>query len=137
MEENAKELFRFVIPGKPKYVNMVRLAIASIAGDIMFDIDAIEDIKISLTEACKLIACHGHEGFCNSYEISCNLYDGKMEIAVTDSCNQYGIHKDIRPCINCPEDGNLSLVVIDSLMDSVEDTSSEEGRRRIVMVKNI
>ncbi len=136
-KNDTNELFRFVIPGKPKYLQMVRLAIASIADEGMFDVDAVEDIKISLTEACKLISCHGHLGFCNFYEINCNLHGGKIEIAVTDSCNEYSLEKDVRPCINCPDDGNLSLVVIESLMDRVEDKKDADGRRTIVMVKSI
>ena len=42
------DTLRFVIPGKPEYMTMVRLAIGSIADTAGFDIDQIEDIKVAL-----------------------------------------------------------------------------------------
>ena len=50
---------KFITPGKPEYLTMVRLAIASIANTAGFDYDAIEDIKTAVEEGCKNVSCHG------------------------------------------------------------------------------
>ena len=50
---------KFVIPGKPEYITMVRLAVGSIADTAGFDYEEIEDIKTAVSEACKNITCHG------------------------------------------------------------------------------
>ena len=50
---------KFIIPGKPEYLTMVRLAIGSVAGVADFNLDEIEDIKTAVGEACKNISCHG------------------------------------------------------------------------------
>ena len=44
------------LPMKAQYVSVARLAASGIAARIGFDIDAIEDIKVSIAEVCnKLI----------------------------------------------------------------------------------
>ena len=48
---------KFIIPGKPAYLTMIRLAISSIATTAGFDLDAIDDIKTAVSEACKNISC--------------------------------------------------------------------------------
>ena len=42
---------KFIIPGKPEYLTMVRLAISSIATTAGFDLDAVEDMKTAVCEA--------------------------------------------------------------------------------------
>ena len=41
---------KFIIPGKPEYLTMVRLALGSIADTAGFDLEEIEDIKTSVQE---------------------------------------------------------------------------------------
>ena len=45
---------KFIIPGKPEYLTMVRLALGSIADTAGFDLEEIEDIKTSVQEACNV-----------------------------------------------------------------------------------
>ena len=47
------DVLNFSIPGKPEYIQMLRLAIGSIAGKSGFDVEKIEDIKVAVAEACK------------------------------------------------------------------------------------
>ena len=130
------DLLRFSIPGKPDYVQMVRLAIASVAGKAKFDMEAIEDIKVSVGEACKNITCHGHEGWAASYGVDCELFDTRIVITVTDNCGCHDLVKGERPCRVCPDEGNLAIFVIQSLMDEAEFTEDDEGNKCIRMVKN-
>lgn len=61
---------QFVIPGKPQYITIVRLAVGSAANTAGFDVEEIEDIKTAVGEACKNISCHGSEGFAEQYQVT-------------------------------------------------------------------
>ena len=130
------DVLKFSIPGKPEYVQMVRLAIASIAGKANFDVDAVEDIKEAVAEGCKIVFCHGFEGFSNSYEITCEIEEDKMTILLNDSCCGRGLVKSDMPCVKCPDDGELAVAVMDSLMDEVEVKADDDGNKSIMMVKS-
>ncbi len=49
------DLITLKIPAKPEYVMITRLTSAAIASRIGFDVDEIEDIKMSIAEAIILI----------------------------------------------------------------------------------
>lgn len=127
---------RFEIPGKPAYLTMVRLALSSVATTAGFDLDDIEDIKTAVTEACKQISCHGFTGFSDKYEVVLSVEDRKMTVKVTDECSQHHLEKLDKPCQQCPQDGDLSVMVIKSLMSEVEvGTNETNGRKMIKMTK--
>ena len=126
---------KFVIPGKPEYLTMVRLAISSIASTAGFDVEEVEDIKTAGCEACKNISCHGSEGFSDQYEVECSVSQGYIEIRVKDDCDEHTLAKESKPCRKCPSEGNIGVFVIESLMNEVEFGLGEDGRKFIHMVK--
>jgi len=130
------DVLKFSIPGKPEYVQMVRLAIASIAGKANFDVDAVEDIKEAVAEASKIVFCHGNEGFSTSYEIVCEIEENSMTITASDACSEHNLVKSSKPCCKCPDEGNLAVEVMKSLMDNVEVGFDPDGNKIIKMVKN-
>lgn len=129
------DILTFSIPGKPEYVQMVRLAIGSIANKAEFDVEKVDDIEVAVGEAFKLVTCHGHDGWGEKYELEVKVNEDKMEIKVSDNCVTHDIEKTCRQCARCPEDGDLSVFVMNSLMDEIEMMSSENGNRSIRMVK--
>lgn len=129
------DILKFTIPGKPEYLTMVRLAIGSIAATAGFDLDTAEDIKTAVSEACKLISCHGFDGFSDKYELKCNVENGRIEIIISDRCEAHTLEKYAKPCRNCPQDGDLGVFVIQSLMNEVEIGKQEDGQKSIRMVK--
>lgn len=129
------DVLKFSIPGKPKYVQMVRLAIASIAGQFGFDIEKVEDMTVAVSEACKLVTCHGQEKFSENYDVIVEIEGERIIITVSDFSSGHNIEKGFRQCMQCPEEGNLAQFVIDSLMDSVETIENEKGNKSIKMVK--
>ena len=130
------DVLKFSIPGKPEYVQMVRLAIASIAGKANFDVDAVEDIKEAVAEASKITFCHGHEGFSSCYEIVCEIEENGMAITLSDVCSGHNLVKSNKPCDKCPDEGNLAVEVMKTLMDSVDIEVEPSGNKIIKMVKN-
>ena len=79
---------KFIIPGKPEYLTMVRLALGSIADTAGFDLEEIEAIKTSVQEACKAICCHGKDGVAGEYTLECTLGEEALEISITDTGKQ-------------------------------------------------
>ena len=125
----------FVIPGKPEYITMVRLAVGSAADNAGFNIDQIEDIKNAVGEACKNICCHGSEGWAEEFQVECLIDDEKMEIYVKDKSTEHNVKKLYKPCLDCPNEGDLALFVITSLMDKLEIIKGENCKNTIKMVK--
>ena len=130
------DVLKFSIPGKPEYVQMVRLAIASIAGKADFNVDAVEDIKEAVAEACKIVFCHGSLGLSDSYEIICEVENEKITITASDACSKGKRLDGAKACSKCPDEGNLAVPVMESLMDSVSVEFDEGGNKIIKMVKN-
>ena len=131
------DTLRFVIPGKPEYFTMVRLAVGSVAATAGFDVDAVEDVKTAVCEACKNISCHGSECFSDRYEVACRVAPGTMEILVRDDCDLHSLAKDRRPCRKCPSEGNIGVFVMESLMSEVSFGTGEDGRKFIRMTKQV
>lgn len=129
---------KFIIPGKPEYLTMVRLAISSVATTASFDLDAIEDIKTSVSEGCKFVSCHGFAGFSDEFQVTCSVDKGYLEITIKDECGTHGLTKGVhQTCKCCPQEGDIGVFVIESLMDEVEFTNDGKGRKTIRMVKRL
>ena len=126
---------KFMIPGKPAYLTMVRLAIGSVADTAGFDYEEIEDIKTAVSEACKNVACHGYDGFAEEYTVECVAEEGNLEIYVSDISDNHLLEKLSKPCRDCPNEGNLGIYVAQSLMTNVELIDNEQGKKTIKMVK--
>lgn len=125
----------FKIPGKPAYITMVRLAIGSIADTAGFDMDEIDDIKTAVGEACKEIACHGKEGTSSEYTVECVLEEGHLDIFVTDTTNRETLKDVSMKCRDCPNEGDLGMFMIRSIMNEVQVFTGPEGNKTIKMVK--
>lgn len=130
------DLLKFSIPGKPDYVKMVRIAIASLASNTGFNVEAIDDIKVAVSEACKFVTCHGYEGWSNRYDVVCEIREDKIVITVEDSREGHDIIKNSQSCTNCPSEGELGVFIIETLMDEIEIQEKSDGCKRIKMVKN-
>ena len=126
---------KFTVPGKPEYLTMVRLAISSIATTAGFDLEAVEDMKTAVSEACKNISCHGFSGFSDKYEVECDVETGRMEIIVRDACDAHTLEKTSPQCRNCPNEGDLGIYVIRSLVNTVEFGVCDDGHKVIKLVK--
>ena len=125
----------FNIPGKPIYITMVRLAIGSIADTAGFDLDEIDDIKSAVGEACKEIACHGKEGTAAEYTVDCVIDNKSLEISVTDTSKKETLKDMSMKCRDCPNEGDLGMFMIRSLMNEVEILTGPIGNKTIKMVK--
>lgn len=130
------DLLKFTVPGNPEYIEIVKIAVKSAAGKYGFSLEEIDDIGMAVGEACKLTTCHGFDGWSNSYDIELTIGDENFTILVKDDVCRHEIVKGARPCMDCPNEGNLGLHVIKSLMDEVDIVREEGKKNSIRMVKN-
>ena len=130
------DIIRISMPGKPEYTQALRLAIGSLACQQAFNVEQVEDLKLAVSEACKLVTCHGVDLRPDVYNMTVEMYDSAMQITVTDEGCNFALEKKDRFCENCPGDGNLSLLVVKSLVDDVKVIKNDLGQRTIIMVKN-
>ena len=131
------------IPSMPEFVGVVRLAISGIAARMNFTIDEIEDIKISVSEACTNAIQHAYGTAPNPekdfIDIKAYLTDDNLDIVVKD----YGQGFDLS-IIGTPEQREkskekmglgLGLTFIKSLMDNANFESVEGQGTTIQMSK--
>jgi len=129
------DILKFSVPGKPEYVGTVRLAISSLANCAGFDIEAVEDIKVAVSEACTNVVCHGKPNREECYEVACEVGDGRMIISVVDRAGGYDITKYQCPAMDQPKEGGLGIFIIKALMDEVDIFSELGMGTSIKMVK--
>lgn len=129
------DILKLSVPGKPEYVGMVRLAISSLANHAGFDIEAIEDIKVAVSEACTNVVCHGQVGYCQSYEVVCEIGNNKLIISIVDQAGGYDTADYKEPEIECLKEGGLGIFIIKTLMDEVTILSELGTGTSIQMIK--
>ena len=136
-----RENFKLIVPGKPEYVGAVRLAISLVASNAGFDIEAIEDIKVAVSEACTNIVRHGctefNDGEHIEYNVDCEIEKDKLSIIIDDNGVGYDLNKYKEPKIPAETAGGLGIFIIRALMDEVEVESEEGIGTHIRMVKYI
>ena len=114
------------VPGRPEYVGTVRIAIAHAASRAGFDIEAIEDIKVAVSEACTNIVCHAHDNSDSSYDVTMDLEETKITISIHDSGSGFGLDDYVEPDPGEVKGSGLGIFIIRALMDEV-DIQSELG----------
>jgi len=131
------DILKFSVPGKPEYVGTVRLAISSLANFAGFDIEAVEDIKVAVSEACTNVVCHGKADCERCYEVACEVGEGRIIISVVDHAGGYDTDQYQKPVIDCdcPKEGGLGIFIIKALMDEVDIFSELGMGTSIKMVK--
>ncbi|MDY6038546.1 MAG: ATP-binding protein [Eubacterium sp.] len=126
---------KIIIPGKPEYLTMIRLTASSLASMAGFNLEDTDDIKMAVAEACKNVSCHGEQGLSDKYELSFKVDEGYFEVNIVDACDCHTLKKEKPLCKHCPQEGDIGVIVIRSLMDSVEFGRDDDNHKYINMVK--
>jgi serine/threonine-protein kinase RsbW len=128
---------RFEVPGKLEYMQTVRLTVGSIASLCGFDVEAVNDVQLAVEDAIKFVVCHGGEGFSETFDVEAEIGEKELKISVSDYSSPGKVSRENRHfCMRCPEEGDMGIFVIDSLMDSYKLEVREDGCKKLIMVKN-
>ncbi len=116
-------MLHLVVPAKAEYLSLVRLVVASVAGEAGFNDESVADIKVALSEASTNVVRHAYANGCEtgSRVIEVNCYDepGRFFIEVTD--HGHGIPLPL------PATEGLGLGIMGSLMDRVDVETGSTG----------
>lgn len=129
------EKINISVPGKPEYLTTLRLIAGSIANNAGFDIEVLEDIKLAVSEGFKTVYCHNRDCWSNKIDVEFLLLEDSIEITISDSCEGENIEKIGNSCINCPSEGEVGKIVIESLVEEVEFGIDSMGCKFVRMVK--
>lgn len=129
------EEFDFIemkVPAKAEYVGVIRLSISGIASRMGFSYEAIEDLKVALSEAATNVVAHAYENKeKGELTLGFGVYKNRLEVMVSDqgeSFNFEDIKNRIGPVTQLEElkpvsqmrEGGFGLFLINALMDKVE-----------------
>jgi len=120
------DIFKINVPGKPEYVGTIRMALAHIAAGAGFDIEAIDDIKVAVSEACTNIIRHSHEHSDFSYDVIVEREDRSLVITVKDGGVGFETGDYIEPVPGETRGSGMGIFIVRALMDEV-DIHSEIG----------
>lgn len=129
------ENFDFVemkVPAKAEFVGVIRLSISGIASRMGFSYEAIEDLKVALSEAATNVVSHAYERKEDGeLTLGFGIYEDRLEIMVSDQGESFkfeDIKNRIGPVNEADEikpvselrEGGFGLFLINALMDKVE-----------------
>ncbi len=129
------EEFDFIemkIPAKAEYVGVIRLSISGIASRMGFSYEAIEDLKVAISEAATNVVTHAYEKKENGeLTLGFGVFDNRLEVMVSDQGESFNFAEikdrigpvssvdDISP-VSQMREGGFGLFLINALMDKVE-----------------
>ena len=128
------------VPCKPEYVRTVRRLVGEMADAVPLSPDAIEEVKVAVSEAVANIVRHAYGG-CRPETpvvIRCSVDTGRLTIEIVDKGIGFAVpnHCDApSPEISREKEGGLGIVLMRNLMDSVDYYSRPNLGTRIKMTK--
>lgn len=127
MKSKAVDVIEVKLPPKREYVGVVRLTLSGIANRMGFSYEAIEDIKIAVSEAITNAVQHAYKGDKKGVITVCfHIFENRLEIIVSDegdSFNVEEVEKNLQPHLKSTSatisEGGLGLYLIETLMDDL------------------
>lgn len=108
----SADRIELILPLKADFVSVARLTVSGIASRIGFDIDTIEDIKVSVAEVCNRIISTG-KGSGGNYTIAFEITD--KNFIITFHSKEDGMNDIFRD-----EKDELGVAIINAFMDQVD-----------------
>lgn len=138
MSANEGEaVVELVIPCKPEYVSVARLAILGVASRMRFSYDEVDDIRLAVGEACTTaIERANGAGTGEELRLRCLIHARKLIVEVHDP-SPAPPDPPPRPLNDDPlDERTLGSVLIRILMDDVT-IARENGSRVVRLVKYV
>lgn len=132
-----KEVIKISIPKTINYLGLVRLTTSSIAAENGYDIEEIDDIKLSVWEACNSIIISSEEDIKEYISIKFSVYDEKIKVKIKNIKKELVNEKEVDEMMDLTKafEEGLSMMIIESLMDKVIIDKKDEKIMEIKMTK--
>ncbi|HEY4543439.1 MAG TPA: ATP-binding protein, partial [Tissierellaceae bacterium] len=106
----SKDTIELNVPSKPEYISLIRLTTSGIGHKANLCIDEIEDLKVSVGEACvNIIKLTSAENI----NLKFNLSEKDITIDI------HNVVGNIPTDLKNSQEAKLGLLIIESLMDEV------------------
>jgi len=137
---NVKDVIKLKIPARGEYLSLIRLTASSVAAKMGFNIDDIDDIKVSVGEACTSIIESLNPKEESEFKIEYTVSEDTLDIEIkskvkSENKENESIEEEDLELASLLEEG-LGIMIIQSLMDDVDISKSEEGEMEIKMTKS-
>jgi serine/threonine-protein kinase RsbW len=136
----GEAVVELIIPGKPEYVGVARLAIRGVGSRMRFSFDEVEDIRLAVGEACATAIERAHAARVPAPELQlrCLIDPTRLVIEVRDNAPVTG-EADAAPLPESVlEERSLGGVLIRILMDDVQTaTDPQTGCSVVRMIKYV
>lgn len=126
-----EDKLKLSLPRDTGYVTIARLTASSIAAKVGFDYEVIEDIKLSISEACNFALFSDRD---DNYDLEYRIGDDWVEVSLLVDSKM--VHPAETTDFTVDERG-MGLFIIKTLMDEVEITHSDESRSVLTMRKRL
>ena len=121
---------RLIIPAKPEYVSLARLALTGLSRVRELDAETLADLKLAITEATSNSVRHAYSDGAGTVEVLYDLRPDRLVIEVSDDGD--GFDYDTAPVALDLEDelteGGLGIAIIRTIADEFELRRGPGGR---------
>ena len=119
---------RLMIPAKPEYITLVRLALSGLSRLRPLSEETLGDLKLAVTEACSNSVRHGYGGAGEgTVEILYELQPDRLVVEVADNGPGFDAAGD-RPREENLAEGGLGIAIIKAVTDEFEAGKRSTGR---------
>jgi anti-sigma regulatory factor (Ser/Thr protein kinase) len=121
---------KFAMPSDPRYLPVVRGAIAPLAEAIGWDESECREIALALDEALANVIRHAYHSRCDGLiDLECRESADGLEIILLDKGDAPDLSKICARELECDQPGGLGTHIIKEVMDSVSYEESPDGNR--------
>jgi len=125
------------IPAKPEYVSVVRLVVAAFADLLDYNGDAVEDIKLAVSEACTNAILQLHkQAPPEKHVLTMSAYTQEERMLI-DIIYFVGEEADAELASRQLQERDLGMSILVSMMDKVEIARANSDGVVIRLTKNI
>ncbi len=130
-----KDNISIKIPSQSKYISVARLVASLIASHMEFDLEAVDDIKVAVGEACNNVIIHSDNN--NEFNVNFIVDKNELLIEIQDFGKGFIVDNYMEPDIDNPQGGGLGLFIIKELMDDMVINSEIGKGTKITMSKKL
>jgi len=96
------------------------MALAHVAAHAGYDIEAIDDIKVAVSEACTNIIIHSHTNADFTYDVIIECSERSLTISVVDEGAGFEMGDYMEPIPGETRGSGMGIFIVRALMDEVD-----------------
>ena len=132
MSDSPAETVQLIIPCRPEYVGVARLAVLGIASRMPFSYDEVEDVRLAVGEACTH-AVERAGGGAATIRIISTVSERALRIEITDDIAEADVAAPSEEARLLEEAGvdqeGLGALLMEILVDKVDIQATATGTR--------